>query len=131
MESRDFTAIARGVAGMAAGAVAGYFVFSLLIRQGLYAPVLPAALMGWGCAGASRIRSPLLAWICGLTAAILLILFEWHFLPFAANGSLSYFLKNVHKLPSMKLLFIALGIACAAYFALGNHHGFRSPNQQS
>jgi hypothetical protein len=121
MNEKQFDAVAhlRGVLGLIVGAVAGYFVFHWLVGQGFYALALPGAMMGLACGYASRIRSPLLAVLCGLTAAVLLVVFEWKELPFIADRSLAYFLAHLHQLKSFTLIMLALGIVFASWFGLG------------
>jgi len=121
MSEKTFDVIAhlRGVLGMIVGAVAGYFVFVWLVDQGFYALVLPGATLGLGCGYASRIRSPWLAAIGGVGAALLLIFCEWKVFPFVADGSLSYFVAHLHQLRGLTLIFLLLGILAGAWFSLG------------
>ncbi len=55
-----------GLLGAIAGGAAGYLAFLALARLGLYALVLPGALVGIGCGMLSRGKSNLLGVVCGL-----------------------------------------------------------------
>lgn len=110
---------ARGVAGAFAGGVAGYFAFTLLLRQGFYALALPGALLGFGCGLASRIDSVALAALCGIAGILLAIWIEWHFFPFADDKSLSHFFGNLHRLTGLTQLMIVLSGVFGFWFGKG------------
>jgi hypothetical protein len=109
----------RGIGGAIAGGVAGYFLFWFLLRNGLYSSMIPGALLGIGAGLAARGRSQLLGIICGVAAIPLSIWSEWHLMPFAQDNSLRFFLANLHQLPPMHLLMMALGAAAAWWFGKG------------
>ena len=121
MSEQTFDAVAhlRGILGMVVGAVAGYFVFVWLVGQGFYALVLPGAMLGLGCGYASQIRSPWLAAIGGVAAALLLIYCEWKIFPFVADESFTYFVTHLYQLRGLTLIFLLLGILAGAWFSLG------------
>lgn len=94
--------------GAVVGGVLGHFIFFWAARQGFYAMILPGAFVGLG---AAVYKSP--SWalppICGVLALVAGILTEWRFAPFAADGSLGYFLTHLKDLQPMTVLLIGLG----------------------
>lgn len=113
----------RGIAGAIGGAVLGYFLFGWLLRQGLYAMVLPGAMLGVGCGWLSGIRSRPLGILCGVAALLLGLFCEWQYLPFVADKSLGFFLTHLLDLTPMTLIMIAAGGLCGYWF------GIRRSNQ--
>ena len=109
----------RGIAGAIAGSIAGYFLFWFLLKNGLYSSMIPGALLGIGAGLAARGRSQVLGIICGVAAIPLAIWSEWHLMPFANDNSLKFFLANLHQLPILHLLMMALGAAAAWWFGKG------------
>ena len=108
-----------GLLGAAAGGVLGYFVFFWIARQGFYALMVPGALAGLGGGLLVKDRSTLRAMLCGLFALGLGLFTEWRFAPFSADGSLAYFLTQVHELRPLTLLMIAVGGLFGCWLALG------------
>ena len=106
-----------GVVGGAAGGAAGHFLFFWIARQGLYAIVLPGALVGIGCGLLSGRKSICLGVLCALSGLALGIFTEWRFAPFAADRSLAFFLLHLNHLPAVKLVLLTLGSGLA--FGLG------------
>lgn len=92
----------------AAGGVIGHVAFYWLAAQGFYGLILPGGLVGIA-AGLVRHRSPLVAPACTVVALAAGVVTEYHFAPFAADGSLSYFLRHLADLRGMTLLLIAGG----------------------
>jgi hypothetical protein len=90
------------------GGTVGYFLFFWIAGQGFYGLILPGGLLGLG-AGVSRATSRLLPAVCGILALLLGLLTEWRFAPFAADGSLGYFLSHIHQLKPLTLLLIGAG----------------------
>ena len=115
-----------GVVGGIVGSALGYFAFFLLARQGLYAMVLPGALLGLGCGFLSGINSNVLGIVCGLLALLLGFFTEWRFAPFVDDGSFTYFITHVHNLKSMTLIMIAVGGLFGFWFGKGRAGGRRS-----
>ena len=109
----------RGVVGAAVGGAAGYVLFFWLTRQGFYAMVVPGALIGFGCAMASQIRSVGLALFCAVTAAALGIFIEWRFRPLLEDDSFGFFLQHLERLQTMTLIMIAVGGLVAGWIGLG------------
>jgi hypothetical protein len=109
----------RGLVGMAVGGALGYYAFSWAYMQGFYALSLPGALLGLGGGFASGRRSPVLAGIAALSAAVLGLYTEFHFRPFTVDGSLGYFLTHLHQLSTVTQVMLVLGVVFAAWFALG------------
>jgi hypothetical protein len=117
--------VARGIAGAALGGVAGYFLFGWILRQGLYAGVVPGALLGIGCGLLVQRRNMLLAVVCGLAALALGIFTEWKYLPFVRDGSLPFLIQH---LPAYKWLMLGLGGFAGFWFSLGTR-GKQFPRQ--
>ncbi len=112
-----------GLAGAAAGAVAGYYLCFWIARQGFYGIMLPGACVGWGCGALSGRRSLLLGGVCGVLGLAAGIYTEWQMFPFSADESLSYFLAHLHKLNGLTQGLILFGAVCAAWFGLGRQGG--------
>ena len=112
-----------GVVGGAAGGAAGYFLFFWIVRQGLYAIILPGALIGIGCGLLSRRRSVCLGVLCALSGLALGIFTEWRYAPFAADTSFTFFLLHLHHLPGVKLALIAFGGLVALGMGMGRDRG--------
>jgi len=120
MEQRDsILALLRGLAGGVAGGVAGYFVFSWLTGQGLYALALPGALLGLGCGWASRQKSIVLGVLCAVMGLALGIVCDWRVKVPIGDGSLWGYVMNLHQRSAMTLIFLALGVLLAYWFGLG------------
>src|SRR4051794_8504318 len=98
--------------GALAGGIVGYCVFFWMARQGFYALALPGGLLGMG-AGIVKTRSILVALACAPAAAVLGLVAEWRFAPFAANESFSYFLAHVPSLSAVTLVLILVGSVIA------------------
>ena len=122
-ENESVTNWVLGVAGAIAGGLLGYFAFFLLARQGLYAMVLPGALLGLGCGSLSGIKSNVLGIVSGLLAVLLAVFTEWRFAPFVDDGSFGYFISHVHNLKSMTLIMIAVGGLFSFWFGRGREGG--------
>ena len=117
--SFDTFIIVRGLGGAILGAVLGYIAFRLLIQQGIYAMVLPGALVGIGCGLAMQREFKPLGIVSAMIALALGVFLEWHFLPFIADKSLAYFLAHLHKVAPFNLLMIAVGTVAAYWFGVG------------
>ena len=117
--SFDPLTVVRGLGGAILGAVLGYIAFRLLIRQGIYAMVLPGALVGIGCGLAMQREFKPLGIVSAVIALALGLYLEWRFLPFIVDKSLSYFLTHLHQVKPFDLLMIALGTAAAYWFGVG------------
>ena len=100
--------------GACLGGAIGFLGFSWLLSQGFYALILPGGLLGLG-AGIVPTRSVLVAALCGLGATALGVLTEFHFRPFVADESLSYFLSHLVQLSPVTLLMIGVGGAIGFY----------------
>lgn len=103
----------RGLAGAAIGAVIGFFAFTWIYRQGLYAMIVPGALIGLGAELLALHRSKARGVACAVAALLLAIFAEWSVAPFVADDGLDYFLNHLHELRPITWIMIALGM----YFA--------------
>lgn len=108
-----------GILGAVAGGVVGTLLFSLLIRQGLYAIAMPGALIGLGCGFASRTKSWALGIVCAVASLILGFGLEWKFRPFLVDDSLSYFVRHIGDLKTSSLALIAIGGVFGFWFGVG------------
>jgi hypothetical protein len=106
----------RGLAGAIAGGVAGYFLFWILLKNGLYSSMIPGALVGIGAGLAARGRSQVLGILCAIAAIPLAVWSEMRLLPFPNDSSLGFFLANV---PKLHLVMMGLGAAAAWWFGKG------------
>lgn len=117
--SNQTLVLLRGLGGAIVGGAVGYFVFVLLLRNGLYSSMLPGVLLGLGAGLAARGRSPILAILCGIASIPLAVIGEWSVMPFRDDKSLAFFVTHVHELPPLHLVMMALGAAAAWWFGQG------------
>lgn len=113
----------RGFAGAVAGGAIGYFAFFWLVRQGLYALVLPGTLVGLGFGALSGRRSIYDGVFCAVCAAALGLFIEWQFDPFLVDKSFTFFLSHAHELRGIKLILIGVSILLAYWFGQGRQGG--------
>ncbi len=109
----------RGVIGALVGGTVGFIVFVWLARQGLYALVLPGAMLGLGCAVAMRKSSSLAGILCCLAAVPLGLICEWEIRPFRDDPGLAYFLTHLHQLDARNITLIMIAMGAAFAFWLG------------
>jgi hypothetical protein len=116
-----FLVLLRGIGGAILGGIAGYFLFRLLSSRGMFGYAIPGALLGFGAGLTARGRSEPLAILCAVAALCLTVYAEWASAPFVKDGSLSFFVTHLHKLPNLnvKMLITAVGVACAYWLAKG------------
>lgn len=103
------SSIALGCVGAALGATLGWLGFAWLVRQGIYAMVLPGAMLGIGAGVMVRHRSVAFSIGCGMASVVLGLFREWRHFPFSTDGSLGYFAGHLHQLTLKTLLLILLG----------------------
>lgn len=96
------------ITGAVLGGLLGYAVFFWLISYGLYALILPGALVGLGASLFSN-RSLGLAVGCGVLALALGIVTEWRSAPFVKDRSLGFFLTHLQELSPVTLVMIGVG----------------------
>jgi hypothetical protein len=118
---RPVYVLLRGIAGGLVGAVAGYFLFRYLASRGMLGYAIPGASIGLFAGLAARGQSRTLGAICAIAAVLMAIYCEWASAPFAADGSLSFFVVHLHRLPGLKIkaIITALGAACAYWLGQG------------
>ena len=118
--------VALGLLGAVIGGAVGYFAFFWIARQGLYALILPPALLGFTAGVCARRRSTPLALVCGLAGLALGLFVEWRFAPFVADSSLLYFMTHIHTLKPITMLMLALGAFLSYRLALGRDSNSKS-----
>jgi hypothetical protein len=111
-----------GLVGAIAGGVLGFYTFQWLLGQSFYGLIIPGAFLGLGCSLLARHTSRARGIVCGIAALGLGLYTEWRFFPFAADDSLSYFLRNLSGLKPVTMLMTA--IATVVAFWLGGDAGF-------
>jgi hypothetical protein len=118
-----------GALGGLIGGVAGYFIVGWLLRWGFYGMMIPGAALGLGVGWCSGERSAVLGVLAGVAALGLGLYTEWHYFPFKAEPSFSFFLKNVHNLTPVSQIMIVLGAICAYWFGQGRERFVRRPSE--
>ena len=108
-----------GIVGAIAGAVAGCLIFDWLLGYGMYAMILPGALTGLGAGTASRKECLKVGVVSGIVALATGIFLEWKHLPFVADESLSFFLRNLFQINPIHLLMIFAGGFAGYWFGKG------------
>lgn len=109
----------KAIAGAIGGAVAGAIGFWLMLQLGLYALIIPGAMIGLGCGAQSGAPSIPLAIIAAVMALCLTIFIEWYFFPFNADGSFGYFLRHLNELQPGTKLMAAAGTFAGFWFGRG------------
>jgi hypothetical protein len=112
-----------GLLGAVGGGALGVLAFYLLGRLGLYAIVLPGAMLGIGCGALLPDKSGAMGIICGLLGLLLGVFTEWCFAPFAVDRSLWFFVAHLNGLPNVKLVMFAVGGLFAFWFGRGREGG--------
>jgi hypothetical protein len=113
-------AVLRGLAGGAVGGFLGYHAFVwLVLNQGLYALVLPGALVGLGCGLASGRKVIALGVLSAVGAFLVSALANWHVLQEPSPTFLEQIttLFQPHRRTTASLILI--GVAIAFYFGIG------------
>ena len=109
----------KAIAGAIGGAVLGYIGFWLMLQLGLYALILPGAMIGLGCGAQSGAPSVPLAVFAALLALCVTVFVEWQFFPFLADDSFVYFVKNLGDLKPGTKLMLAAGTFAGFWFGRG------------
>lgn len=99
-----------GLVGAAIGGLVGFLAFEWIVDQGLYAMILPGALLGLGAGLLARHESKARGLVCAGAALILGLFAEWHAFPFVADASPGYFLGHLHELKPITWIMIGLGV---------------------
>ncbi len=101
IQPNDLIVILKGLVGAILGGVIGYFLFVKLSEMGLYAFVLPGALIGIGCGWLAKSRSVILMVVCFLLAIAVATFGEWKshwFVDDQGNNlGLVYFIQHIHE----------------------------------
>ena len=100
--------------GAALGGILGHYAFGWILRQGLYAPMLPGACLGLGCGLLSRGKSITRGVLCLLAALALGLYTRWTH--DANDKSFSYFVSHFYELTPITQLMIGLGALLASWF---------------
>ena len=110
----------RGLVGAVLGGIVGYGVLWLVWRYlGLFMMALPGAAVGLGCGWATRRRSWPMAIVCALGGALMALLVEWSFFPFAVDHSWQYFVGHLTLLSKRFWIQLLLSVIFSGYFGLG------------
>jgi hypothetical protein len=109
------------IVAAAVGGVAGIYVFAWLLERGLYAMILPGAAVGLGGTLLMRKRSPTFGVVCGVMALLVGLFAHWkvRWPGDADDPGLFFVMTHPHQLPTLALLMILLGCACAFWFGFG------------
>jgi hypothetical protein len=102
-----------------AGALIGHFAFMWIARQGLYALVLPGALIGLAGGWFVQRQSLVFVIACAVLALITGVVSEWRLRPFLSDNSFGYFITHVQQLRPITLIMVILGAVFACWFATG------------
>jgi hypothetical protein len=114
--------LVKGIAGAIVGGAIGYGVFVMLSRFGIYAIILPGALIGIAASYGSRMYSLPLGIICAVAALPVSLLAHGHLFRFIQDDSLQYLFLNFYKLPTMELVMMLFGVFAAFYFGKGQDY---------
>jgi hypothetical protein len=112
-----------GLVGAAAGGAVGFFGCRWMASSGLYAIVLPTALVGAGCGLLARHDSLIRGVVCGLAGFSLGLFAEWYNFPFVKDDSFRFFLAHVGDLPPTHLGLMAVGAVLSFYLGKGTFTG--------
>lgn len=115
--------------GGAIGGAIGSVLTALLADRGLYALVLPGALLGAGCGAMSVARSRARGIVCGVAGLVLGLLVDWWVAPFPNDKSFVYFLTNIHRGTLMLSVMVVLGALAAYWFGGDTFSGWRRPSK--
>ena len=108
----------RGIAGAIIGGLLGYLLFEfLLVRGGLYAGILPGAMVGVGYSTAARRKELVPGMICG---AVGLVFGFWSdaVTNVPAQDLVSYF-QEFDRVPFSNKIMITVGGIAAFWFGYG------------
>jgi hypothetical protein len=111
-----------GLIGALVGGAFGFYTFGWLLHHGFYGLIIPGAFLGLGCGLVNSHASTVRGVLCALGAVALGLFSEWHYRPFDADTSLSYFLSNLASLTPVTLLMAGVGAVIA--FWTGKDAGF-------
>ena len=118
-QKAQLSSVVRGLLGAIVGAVIGAFLFDLLLGYGLYAMIMPGALVGFGASLASRAPSLPVGVFAGLTGLAIGIYMEWKYFPFVDDESLIFFLKNFFQVNMIHIVMIIAGGVAGFIFGKG------------
>jgi len=105
--------------GAVVGGIVGYFTCDFLWRQGFMALAVPGGFLGLG-AGVAKNNTLAVPILCGVAATALGIYVASQFMPFFADESLGFFIRNLHKASSGTQIMIAVGGFLGFYIPLRN-----------
>jgi hypothetical protein len=111
----------RGIAGAIVGGIAGYYLFHVLAKRGMFGYAIPGAAIGLVAGLLAGGRSRLLGIVCVVASLCVTIVAEWVHAPFRQDPGLAYFVTHLHQLDNLgaKALITALGAACAYWLGQG------------
>lgn len=105
--------------GAVVGGLVGYFACEWLSHRGVIALAVPGGLLGLG-AGIAKNNTLVVPIVCGVAATALGIFAASQFVPFIADDSIGFFIRNLHKATSGTQVMIAVGGFLGFYIPLRN-----------
>jgi hypothetical protein len=115
------------LAGAAVGGILGHYAFGWILRQGLYAPMLPGACLGLGCGLLSRGKSITRGVLCLLAALGLGLYSRWTH--DANDNTFSHFVTHFYELTPITQIMIGLGALLASWFGYTQLIGVSGDNR--
>jgi hypothetical protein len=101
------------VVGAVVGGAAGFFAFGWMYERGYYAGMLPAGLLGLGCAAMARQPSLGRGILCGIAGLALSLFAESWYRYFNGHPSVEYFFNHLQDVSQVDWAFISVGTLLA------------------
>jgi hypothetical protein len=121
MAARKLLDFSLGLTGALLGGVVGYYIYIWLWRnEGVYALVLPGAMIGIGCELLALDRSRFRGMLCAVAAVVVGLFCEWRIWPFKADESFLYLVTHAHQLKLLTQIMIVLGALVAYWCGQGS-----------
>ncbi|MDG1873245.1 MAG: hypothetical protein P8J27_05000 [Mariniblastus sp.] len=114
-----FSAWNRGMLGAVIGGTIGWFVYFMLLGQGLDALMLPGTLVGLGFGLLSKRTMMSAGWVCAVLGLALMLCCEWKSLLAFKDKPLMEFLSNLPELNTGSKIMLGFGTLMAFWFGRG------------